>query len=171
MYGNGYMGVTEANYSVVMMHLITCAIRQAALLGDLLPGCPGCCGCCGAQLCVWQMLFCCSAIPLSRPCTPLPLPFLVSRPQTWLVHPFAALMSSSVAQALLPGFVTKLVSQIQVRRRGPDCWRAVLHIPQQAVCTPIACHTAIPTLPPPCPSPSLPRSSTTLRCCGFPPWR
>lgn len=62
VYGNGYMGVTEANYSVVMMHLITCAIR----------------------------------------------------PQTWLVHPFAALMSSSVAQALLPGFVTKLVSQIQL---------------------------------------------------------
>jgi hypothetical protein len=27
VYGNGYMGVTEANYAVVLLHLITFAIR------------------------------------------------------------------------------------------------------------------------------------------------
>ena len=29
VYGNGFFGVTEANYSVVVLHLLTCAIRQA----------------------------------------------------------------------------------------------------------------------------------------------
>ena len=30
VYGNGFFGVTEANYSVVLVHLLTCAIRQAS---------------------------------------------------------------------------------------------------------------------------------------------
>ena len=37
LYGNGYWGITEANYALVLLHYITCAVTPPVLSGGLLP--------------------------------------------------------------------------------------------------------------------------------------
>jgi hypothetical protein len=143
VYGNGFFGVTEANYSVVLVHLLTCAIRQCSQPAlDSRPHCL-----CGISCIVlrravgqrprlwldlWAGVLFCGCDWVCEPCRCTQVPVLlhfsqlpVCRPETWTWRPLASLAASSLAQQALPSVVISFLTHLRVRGVGGGGWVTV----------------------------------------------